>query len=708
LQPLRHRSFALLWGAGLVSTIGSWMQAVAVGALLISRTGQATWAVLVAAAAFLPIGLLSPLGGALADRWPRRPVLIAGNLAAAAVAVSLALLVRAGREDPALLVGLVALQGAASAVTGPFQQAILPDLVPQPEFLPAIALNSAQFNLGRIAGPALAGATVAAFGYPVAFAANAASFLAVVAALAFVTLTAGSGPGGSLLASLRDGFRVARGEPSCWAAVWTIAVVALIASPFIALVPAMAQRLVGSGGAAVAAGTAVLTTAQGVGAVAGALCLTGLAARFGRGRVLAGSLVLLPVTLIAYGSAQALWWGAAALFAVGLVYIGVLSGLSTVVQLRAPQAYRGRVLSLYLVALGVAYPVGALLQGPVVDRIGIGWTTTGTALLLSLVMAVVATRGPGVRRALFGTAAGETGPAASEIGPAAGARTLAAWHADPMTAPVPAPQSAVVVLTGAAGRIGGMLRQRLARPGRLLRLVDVAPLTAGPREEVIRASVTDLPALTAACAGASAVIHLAGVPGEAPWEQIAQTNMHGTYAVFEAARRAGTGRVIFASSNHAVGFTPVTAFPVPDYAFPAPDTYYGVSKVVGEALAALYHERYGLDAICLRILTCAERPVTVRALSTWLSPDDAGRLFEACLTADKPGFRVAFGVSANTRGGWVSLAEARALGYEPRDDAESYAAQVIADVGPADPDDPVLAYLGGEFCLPRFDADRLT
>ena len=139
---------------------------------------------------------------------------------------------------------------------------------------------------------------------------------------------------------------------------------------------------------------------------------------------------------------------------------------------------------------------------------------------------------------------------------------------------------------------------------------------------------------------------------------------------------------------------------MPDYAFPAPDTYYGVSKVAGEALAALYHHRYGLDAICLRILTCAERPTTVRSLSTWLSPDDAGRLFESCLSAPGPGFRVAFGVSANTRGGWVSLDEARALGYEPRDDAEAYAAEVIAAHGEPDPADPVLAYLGGEFALP--------
>jgi uronate dehydrogenase len=258
----------------------------------------------------------------------------------------------------------------------------------------------------------------------------------------------------------------------------------------------------------------------------------------------------------------------------------------------------------------------------------------------------------------------------------------------------------IVLITGAAGHIGSMLRPRLARPGRTLRLLDTAPLHAGPGEEAIAASVTDLDAMTAACQGADAVIHLGGIPGEAAWSEIREVNIDGTCAVFEAARRAGAGRVVFASSNHAVGFTPRSAFPVPDYAFPAPDTYYGVSKAAGEALAALYHHRHGLDAICVRILTCAERPRTVRALSTWLSPDDAGRLFEACLSAPRPGFRVVFGVSANTRGGWVSLDEARALGYQPRDDAEAYAAEVIAACGDADPDDPLLAYLGGEFTLP--------
>jgi uronate dehydrogenase len=263
----------------------------------------------------------------------------------------------------------------------------------------------------------------------------------------------------------------------------------------------------------------------------------------------------------------------------------------------------------------------------------------------------------------------------------------------------------VIVITGAAGLVGSMLRPRLARPDRTLRLLDVAPLVAGPGEEAIEASVTDMDAMTAACRGADAVIHLAGLPGEAPWPRILELNINGGYVVFEAARRAGTPRVIFASSNHAVGFTPRADFPVPDYAFPAPDTYYGVSKAATEALAALYHYRHGMDAICVRILSCFPRPQNLRMLSTWLSPDDTGRLFEACLTAPAPGFRVIFGVSANTRGGWVSLAEAAALGYRPQDDAEAYAAQIIAEQGEPDPaNDPVLQYLGGDFTLPGAEA----
>jgi uronate dehydrogenase len=253
-----------------------------------------------------------------------------------------------------------------------------------------------------------------------------------------------------------------------------------------------------------------------------------------------------------------------------------------------------------------------------------------------------------------------------------------------------------ILLTGAAGAIGSMLRPRLARDGRTLRLLDIAPLSAGPGEEVASGSVTDLDTMVAACADVDAVIHLGGLSSEAPWAQQLQHNINGTYTVLEAARRAGVPRVVFASSNHAVGFRPVDE-DAGEYLYPRPDTYYGVSKAAGEALGSLYHDRYGLDVICLRIGACAEQPVNERALAIWLSPDDCGRLMEAAISAPSPGFRVVWGISANTRARW-SLAEARALGYEPRDDAESYAGSVPPSEGLEK------VYLGGGFCSPDLDA----
>ena len=415
LRPFHHRNYFLLWSGGMVSVIGSWMQTVAVGALIVAHTGKATWAVVIAAGAFLPIGLLSPVGGALADRIPRRAALVAGNLLAGAVALAIALLVAARRDSPGLLTLLVTVQGSVSAMVGPFQQAILPDLVPPSEFLAAVSLNSAQFNLGRIAGPALAGVTIAAFGYPVAFVANAASFLAVVAALFFVRLSPPPGRAEQigLLASLRLGARAARAEPGCRAAIGTIAVVALSASPFIALVPVMAHRLTHTGARGIASATGLLTTAQGIGAVAGALAIAPLAARFGRGRMLIGSLAVLPPVLVLYGFAPSLTFALPALFVVGLVYISVLSGLSTVVQLRAPAELRGRVLSLYLVALGVSYPIGSLVQGPLADSLGLAWTTAGAGALLAIALVVMRVLRPGVFQTLAAPAPTEAPPSAA-------------------------------------------------------------------------------------------------------------------------------------------------------------------------------------------------------------------------------------------------------------------------------------------------------
>ncbi|WP_433873276.1 NAD-dependent epimerase/dehydratase family protein [Saccharopolyspora sp. CA-218241] len=235
-----------------------------------------------------------------------------------------------------------------------------------------------------------------------------------------------------------------------------------------------------------------------------------------------------------------------------------------------------------------------------------------------------------------------------------------------------------ILITGASGTIGRMLRERLRAPGRTLRLLDkVAPPEGGPGEDVepMAGSVTDTALLTEACRDVDAVLHLAALPVENTWERILAVNVDGTRALLEAARGAGVPRVVLASSNHAAGFHPATGTDLPAEAAPRPDTYYGFSKAATEALGSLYHSRYGMDVLCLRIGAYGDRPDDERGLSIWLSPEDGGRLFEACLSTPSPGFRVVWGVSANTRR-LVSRAEGEAIGYHPRDDAEVFADQV--------------------------------
>lgn len=240
--------------------------------------------------------------------------------------------------------------------------------------------------------------------------------------------------------------------------------------------------------------------------------------------------------------------------------------------------------------------------------------------------------------------------------------------------PRPPAEPARILLTGAAGRIGAMLRARLARPRRTMRLLDTAGLgPASDGEELVAADLTDPAALIAACAGVDAVIHLAGIPREDAWDQLRAVNIDGTRHLLEAARVNGVRRVVLASSTHVAGFhAPPDGTPLAVDVQYRPDGYYGVSKVATEALGALYHDRFGMDVVCVRIGACSDRPTRRRSLFTWLSPDDAGRLFEACVSAPAPGFRVVWGVSANS-GGWFSLDEAEALGYRPRDDAAVFA-----------------------------------
>ncbi|MEV7997018.1 NAD(P)-dependent oxidoreductase [Streptomyces sp. NPDC086077] len=260
---------------------------------------------------------------------------------------------------------------------------------------------------------------------------------------------------------------------------------------------------------------------------------------------------------------------------------------------------------------------------------------------------------------------------------------------------MPAPRT--VLLTGAAGGLGTLMRGLLPAYGYTLRLLDLRPVEGAP--DAITADLADRAALREAVRGVDAIVHLAGISLEAPFEKILKANIEGTYNLYEAAREEGVPRVVFASSNHAVGYTPrpLGGDPlIPIDAPRRPDTFYGLSKSFGEDLAQFYWDKYGMETVSVRIGSCFPEPTSVRMLSVWMSPADGARLLHAALTAENVGHTVVYGSSANTRL-WWDLSAARALGYEPQDDSEPYAEKLVAEQGELDPADPAHARLGGHF-----------
>ncbi|MGW1717948.1 NAD-dependent epimerase/dehydratase family protein [Streptomyces sp. NPDC002156] len=260
---------------------------------------------------------------------------------------------------------------------------------------------------------------------------------------------------------------------------------------------------------------------------------------------------------------------------------------------------------------------------------------------------------------------------------------------------MPAPRT--VLLTGAAGGLGTLMRELLPSYGYELRLFDLLPIEGEP--DAITADLTDRAALREAVRGVDAIVHLAGISLESSFDKILKANIEGTYNLYEAAREEGVGRIVFASSNHAVGFTPRPegTDPLIPVATPhRPDTFYGLSKSFGEDLAQLYWDKHGLETVSVRIGSCFAEPTTVRMLSIWMSPADGARLLHAALTAEEVGHTVVYGSSANTRL-WWDLSSARALGYDPQDDSEPYAEKLIAEQGELQPGNEAHAHLGGAF-----------
>ena len=251
-----------------------------------------------------------------------------------------------------------------------------------------------------------------------------------------------------------------------------------------------------------------------------------------------------------------------------------------------------------------------------------------------------------------------------------------------------------ILITGAAGDVGTHLRRELARKYRI-RASDLRSLKKVGSETFMRADVSKMADALRITKGVDAIVHLGGYSVEGPWEGILSANIIGCYNVFEAARRNGVKRIIFPTSNHAVGFYKRTQT-IDDRVYIKPDSRYGVSKVFGEALGSLYADKYGMQFLMIRIGNVNPEPIDKRRLSIWISPRDIAQLVTIGIEHPDIRFEIVYGISANTRR-WYDNSNAHRLGYKPLDNSEAYATEVLAREKPGDATAEL--YQGGVFCV---------
>jgi MFS family permease len=392
VAPFRYRGYTILWIGALVSNIGTWMETVSLSYYVADTTGQASWAAVVGAAGFLPSAVLGPIGSAMSDRLHRGRVLVVTNGLSAVLAATLAIVVGTGRATPGIIAVLTLCTGSVGAFGFPAFQNALPRLVPREHLVAAVGLSNAQWNLGRIIGPTLAGVAIAVGGIAAALWCNAASFLAVIVCVLAVRLGPSTGQRRPVWGALADGFRFARANPDMRRMIPLMIVTMLIGAPFVAFVSQMATVVFHGDERS----TSVLVACQGVGAVIGALTLGWATYRFGLWRVMTGSIGLFAAALVLYGSAPALWVAAIGVAGCGFGYGVSFTTFAGLSQQAASEDMRGRALAVNTFILGSLYPLGALVQGWLADRVGLQWVTAASGIALAIGLAwrlVVISRG---------------------------------------------------------------------------------------------------------------------------------------------------------------------------------------------------------------------------------------------------------------------------------------------------------------------------
>jgi MFS family permease len=367
-RALRHRNFQLFFSGQIISLVGTWMQTVAQSWLVYRLTGSSVLLGLLGFVGQIPILLLSPPAGLVADRWKRRSVVIATQTASMLLAFILAALTMTNRIKVWEIIVLATLLGVVNAFDVPARQSFLIEMVGREDLLNAIALNSSMFNGARVAGPAIAGVLVALIGEGWCFLLNGISYLAVIAGL-FLMRIDNLKPvhdGGAPLEKLREGFRFARHTRPIRALLVLVAVVSLLALPFSVLMPIFAVQILHGGASAY--GT--LMGAVGVGAMFGALALAVRQQLRGLGNVVAYAATGLGISLVLFSFSHWYWISFVILVASGFTMMMQFTATNTLIQAMVPDQLRGRVMSLYsMMFLGMT-PIGSLLDGYVANYIG--------------------------------------------------------------------------------------------------------------------------------------------------------------------------------------------------------------------------------------------------------------------------------------------------------------------------------------------------
>ena len=393
----RHRDFRVLWWGALISTIGTWMQKYAQSWLVLGLTGSTFYLGLDELLNQLPIILFTLIGGVIADRQDRRRLLIGSQLVQATSAFMLAALVWTGRIEIWHVLALSFVSGCGQAFGGPAYQSLIPSLVPRKDLPNAIALNSIQFNLSRVLGPTLGTPVLLLVGAAGCFLLNGLSFFIVIAALLSLHFVHTPSANTSLMMEdLKAGLRYMRGEPALRMLTLLVFLSTFLALPLVTFLPVFARDIL-TGPSAPETRLSGLMAAQGLGAIGGALIVAGLGRFRSMGRTLLWVQAGFGVLIVLFALTQSLTVSYLLLFVAGAAFMTVFSMSSSLVQLVVPDHLRGRVVSIYMLALRGGGPLGAFASGAAASYYGAPKVLMVNGALLSVLAAYFLVRSHGIR-----------------------------------------------------------------------------------------------------------------------------------------------------------------------------------------------------------------------------------------------------------------------------------------------------------------------